>query len=101
MSVLVMVELPGTQAEKFLEVYGRHAARLDETAGGRSAGALHHMFVANENGTVLVVDEWTSREAFEAFAATSDEIRAVLAEVGLSAPPVTTAYRVLETSDRF
>ncbi|GEL23443.1 hypothetical protein PSU4_23970 [Pseudonocardia sulfidoxydans NBRC 16205] len=102
MSVIVIVEFPGARVDAFTAAYQRNAETMTAiTADGRSKGALHHMFVENENGDVMAVDEWETREQFDAFFAAQDDIRKVIAEVGLSGPPRTTSYRVIGTADSF
>ncbi|MBN9107342.1 MAG: hypothetical protein J0I34_01040 [Pseudonocardia sp.] len=102
MSVIVVVEFPGARVDAFTAAYQRHAETMTAiTMDGKGKGALHHMIVENENGDVMVVDEWETREQFDAFFAAQDDIRKVIAEVGLSGPPRTTSYRVIDTADRF
>lgn len=102
MSVVVIIKFPGAKVDKFKEVYARHAETMAAiSAEGHSKGALHHMFVEDENGDMMVIDEWGSMAEFEAFFATQDDIKAVVAEVGTSGAPSAVSYPVLETSDRF
>ena len=59
------------------------------------------MFLEDENGDVMVIDEWGSPAEFEAFFAAQEDIRALVAEMGTTAPPSTVSYRVQDSSDRF
>jgi hypothetical protein len=102
MSVITITEFPGVTAERFLAGYARNQATLTGiVADARGKGAVHHMFVENENGDVMVVDEWGSREQFDAFFTAQDDIKKIVAELGLAGAPATVSYRVLDTSDRF
>ena len=49
----------------------------------------------------MAVDEWESEDAFHAFFDDLDDIRQVMADAGVAAPPTTTSYRILTTTDRF
>jgi heme-degrading monooxygenase HmoA len=71
-SVIVTIEFPGVKADKFMEAFQRDPERMKRIAeDGRSQGAIHHLVTANEDGTVMVVDEWDSRENCERFVATA------------------------------
>lgn len=102
MSVVVVIKFPGAKIDKFQEVYARNADTMAGIAAdGRSKGALHHMFVEDENGDLVVVDEWGSMAEFEAFFRAQEDIKGIMAEVGMTGPPTTVAYSVLDTSDKF
>ncbi len=102
MSVVVIVKFPGAKIDKFKEVYARNSETMSgiaAEAGGK--GAIHHVFVEDENGDVMVVDEWGSTEEFESFFGTQDEIKKIISEVGPTGPPTTVSYQVLDTPDKF
>ena len=67
----------------------------------KGKGALHHLFVEDTAGGVLVIDEWESEAAFQAFFANQADIPQVAAAAGVNGPPTSTAYRILDTPDRF
>jgi hypothetical protein len=102
MSVVVVIKFPGAKIDKFREVYGRHTDTMVGIADdGRGKGALHHMFVEDENGEVMVIDEWSSFAEFEAFFAAQEDIKAVVGEIGTTGPPTAVSYAVLDTPDKF
>lgn len=102
MSVTVIIKFPGATMERFQEVYARNRdTMLGIVDDGRSHGALHHAFAEDENGELTVIDEWESLEQFETFFAGQEDIKKVMAEVGMSGPPVTAGYTIVDTPDRF
>ena len=102
MSVIVTIEFPGLQADKFMEVFQRDPERMKRISeDGRSQGAIHHSVAANDDGILIVVDEWDSRENFERFFANQEEIKGVMGEFERSGQPIVRSYRVMDTADRF
>jgi hypothetical protein len=102
MSVIVIVDFPGATVEKVRAVHDRNRAMMNAiSAESRSKGAVHHMFAEAENGDVVVIDEWGSREEFDAFFSAQDDIRKVVDEIGLTGAPTVVSYRVVDTDDRF
>ena len=102
MSVVVIVRFPGGRLDRWKEVYADNAETMRKIAvEARGKGAIHHAFVEDENGDVMVVDEWSSMAEFEAFFATQDEIKAVMGQIGMTGPPTTVSYAVQDTPDRF
>ena len=102
MSVIVTIEFPGLQADKFMEAFQRQPERMKRISeDGRSQGAIHHLLTANEDGILTVVDEWDSQENFERFLADQEEIKGVMSQFEPGDPPIIRSYRVLDTSDRF
>jgi hypothetical protein len=102
MSVIVIVKFPGAHVERFREVYGRHAEMMKAiSTEGRSKGAIHHQFVEDENGGVMVIDEWGTQEEFEGFFGAQEDIKKFVGELGLTGQPTSVSYQVLDTPDRF
>jgi len=66
----------------------------------KGLGCLHHTF-ASENGDVIVMDEWESREAFEKFFNDADDVRQVMQEMGVQSEPDIHFYKKLDTGDDF
>jgi heme-degrading monooxygenase HmoA len=98
--VLITVIVPG-DTEAFRAFAAEHPDRLKAIADrGREMGAIHHRFAIGD-GTVLVVDEWNTAEAFQSFFEGNEEIAAVMQNAGASGPPQVTVYEALETSDQF
>jgi len=101
-SVIVTIEFPGLQADKFVEVFQRDPERMKRISeDGRSQGTIHHSVTANDDGVLMVVDEWDSRESFERFFANQEDIKAVMNEFEWSGQPIIRSCRVLDTPDRF
>ncbi len=102
MSVVVIVKFPGAHVDRFKQAYDRHAEMMQAiSAEGRSKGAIHHMFVEDETGEVLVIDEWGSMEEFESFFGGQQDIKKITADMGLTGAPSAVSYRILDTRDRF
>ena len=101
MSVLVITTLTADAAvfEKVMSENSDTLRGISEEA--RSKGATRHLFADDGAGNVLIVDEWDSRESFDAFFGSQPEIGKMMQEVGVSGPPSTTSYRVIDTVDRF
>jgi heme-degrading monooxygenase HmoA len=89
--------------ERMLEALTSNRERLMAISErAKQAGALHHAFYANVDGTeALVVDEWESAEAFQRFFAAGDDIREMMAEAGVRGEPVPKFWRELDTPDKF
>jgi hypothetical protein len=101
-SVVVIIKFPGAKIGKFKEVYDRHSETMQGIVDeGRSKGAIHHLFAEDENGDVMVVDEWGSMEDFEGFFGAQEDIKKIMSEVGPTGPPSTLSYQVLDTPDKF
>ncbi|GAA2861406.1 hypothetical protein GCM10010472_18400 [Pseudonocardia halophobica] len=102
MSVVVMITLPGVREDRLLEVNRSHEAAMKRIIEDAQAkGAVHHAFSVTEDGACVVIDEWSSREAFDEFFAAQQEIPEIMRESGATGSPAITSYRLLETSDRF
>jgi hypothetical protein len=71
------------------------------SAEGKTAGAIRHCFLEDTDGTLIVLDEWPTEEAFHTFFDGQKEIPGLMAAAGMSGPPSTTSYRILDTPDRF
>jgi hypothetical protein len=102
MSVMVITkfEAPASTMDEMAKE--KHKATLERIADvGRAKGAIHHEFAEDVDGNLLAVDEWESEDAFHAFFDDMADIRQVMADAGVGAPPTTTSYRILSTSDRF
>ena len=102
MSVIVMTKFPG-RASDMEAIVDRHSETLQRISQrGRDQGCVHHMFVEDTDGNVLIIDEWDSRESFDTFfAAQQGDIQPLAAEAGVTGPPTSTTYRIIDTADRF
>ncbi|HXR13634.1 MAG TPA: hypothetical protein VN740_03165 [Solirubrobacteraceae bacterium] len=65
----------------------------------KAHGLSSHRFYGTADGDIMVLDEWGSEEGFQAFFAANPQIREMMAEVGVSAPPEVKFWRRLETHD--
>jgi quinol monooxygenase YgiN len=102
MSVIMVLQMDGDPAK--FEEYA--AANPEKMAGIRDRavekGLIAHRFFADDNGHVLVVDEWPDREAFEGFFGEAQaEIGQMLQDVGVTSEPHPQYLRVLETHDKY
>ena len=97
-----MIKFPGGTSEKLMEVFSRHADAMVRISGeGKSQGAAHHAFAEDDEGNVYVIDEWSSREDFDKFFSSQQEIPKIIGEMGVTGAPVVMSYRILDTPDRF
>lgn len=102
MSVMVITKFEAPASTMDEMARGQQRATLERIADiGRSKGAIHHEFAEDVDGNLLAVDEWESEDAFHAFFDDMEDIRQVMAAAGVAAPPTTTSYRILATTDRF
>jgi hypothetical protein len=67
---------------------------------GKAGGAIRHAFAAGD-GEILVIDEWPSAEAFQAFFDSQTEIPRMMQEAGVQGAPQISIYRKLDTPDAF
>jgi hypothetical protein len=100
MSVLVIVKVAANRAafEKVIAERGDQFKVISER--GRAAGALHHRFGVGDDGTVVVVDEWESAGAFQAFF-DDPEIMKIMQDSGAQGPPEVVIVDALDTVDMF
>lgn len=100
MSVLITVTVPG-DTEAFRAFVAANPERLTALADrGREMGAIHHRFAIGD-GTVFIVDEWETADAFQSFFEGNEEIAAAMQDAGASGPPQVSVYEALETADQF
>ena len=100
MSVLMTLRANGdpVKLEKMVaDDPGRIRAISDDA---KKAGCIAHRFYGSDDGQILVLDEWSDAESFHRFfEAHQNEIGPMMAEIGASALPEITFYRVLDTHD--
>ena len=101
MSVIVMTHVP-SQIADFERVVKEYADTfVAMSVEGKAAGAVHHCFVEDTDGSLLIIDEWPTEEAFQAFFDSQEDIPKLMAAAGVAGPPSTTSYRIIDTPDRF
>jgi heme-degrading monooxygenase HmoA len=101
MSVIVMTRVPGQITDFERVVKENSDTFVSVSQAGKAAGAVHHCFVEDTDGSVMIIDEWDSEESFQAFFTSQEEIPKLMAAAGVTGPPVTTSYRIIDTPDRF
>jgi hypothetical protein len=101
MSVYMSLRVKADRA-KFEEVAsGEWNERLLEISQrSKSMGAIHHRF-AVEDGDLVVLDEWESREQFERFFNESDDIREFMGAVGVQSEPEIHFYEPITVGGEF
>ena len=102
MSVIAMIRFDAP-AKAVEEMAGRDTDHMLEHLAevGRSKGAIHHQFLEAEDGSVMVVDEWESEQAFHDFFDHEAEIGKLMEQAGVTSPPEAHFYRILPVNDRF
>jgi hypothetical protein len=101
LSYIVMTHVP-VQVTDFERVSKEHEDTFTAVSvEGKAAGAIHHSFLEDSDGRLIVLDEWPSEEAFLTFFNGQQDIPGLMTAAGMSGPPSTTSYRILDTPDRF
>ena len=101
MSVMVVTKFDGSASALEELVTGRHKETVLQLRDAAvAAGAIRHVFAEDTDGKLMVVDEWPSEEAFQAFFGNQPAIQQLIADVGVTGPPTTTTYRILDAPDR-
>ncbi len=98
MSVFITLRFKGDAGRLKEELAGRYEA-INERA--RQHGCLHHQFLTNDQGEIMVLDEWESADGFQRFFAASPDIEEMMGAIGVTAQPDVTVWSPLETPDRF
>jgi heme-degrading monooxygenase HmoA len=101
MSVLMTLRVHGDAAELERRAEANPAAMQELRDRAVTRGLIAHRFFANEDGEILVLDEWESEEGFRRFFAESTEIPGLMAEVGVRDEPEVRFWRKLETYDDY
>jgi quinol monooxygenase YgiN len=92
------VKADADKMERFAQEHEDLMRKITDEA--KSLGCIHHTFAA-EDGDVIVMDEWESREAFEKFFNDNSDVQMVMSEVGAQSEPEIHFYRPLDTRDQF
>ena len=96
MSVLITMKVQG-DTEQFRRWVQNEDLLLEISGRAKAAGALHHRFGVGD-GFVVVVDEWETAAAFDAFMAGMGD---VMREAGAQGPPEVTISEAIATADQF
>lgn len=88
--------------DRFMQAMGEEDERLRGIAErAKQMGAIHHMFMANDN-EVMVADEWDTEASFRAFfEAAGEDIGVLMQKAGVTNQPEPRFWRPLDTPDRF
>ena len=98
MSVTAIIHFPVADVAKAIEGLQANAALLEEiTEDTKSAGILHHRFVAGTD-ELVVVDEWESAEQFQAFFEGNAKVERVTTVIGVTGPPTVEVYNSFEAA---
>ena len=101
MSVMVVTKFDGPASRLEELVSGRHRETVLQIRDAAvAAGCIRHVFAEDTDGNLMVVDEWPSEEAFQAFFAHQPAIQQLAADAGVTSPPTTTTYRIIDSPDR-
>jgi quinol monooxygenase YgiN len=100
MSVIIYARFK-LDTDKFERLLSERKADFLAVANeGKSKGAAHHQFAVGD-GELVVIDEWTSAEAFQKFFEGQATISEMMEQVGLQGPPEVTVLRAVDSPDRF
>ncbi len=100
MSVLMTFRAVGDPGELERRAAANPGAMQALIAKAKNHGLVSHRFHGTSDGDIMVLDEWETERGFHEFFEQSPEIQAMMAEVGVSAPPEVKFWRELETHDR-
>jgi len=100
MSVLVIATMKADKTRFETVIADRGEDMKVISARGKAAGAIHHRFGMGADGTVVILDEWSSAEAFQKFFS-DPEIAAIMQDSGVQGPPEVLIVEALETPDQF
>ncbi|MFL5885423.1 MAG: hypothetical protein ACJ77M_10165 [Thermoleophilaceae bacterium] len=92
------VKADADQLERYAQEHQDLMHRITDDA--KSHGCIHHTFAA-ENGDVVVMDEWESRDAFEKFFDDNADVAKIMQDMGVQSEPEIHFYRPLDTRDQF
>lgn len=101
MSVIVIAEFSG-DAEKLKGIFESRRADFEAIRDEAvSRGAKHHRFGVGDNGRLVFIDEWDSRESFEGFFHAQTKIPELMQDVGATGPPDFSIYEAISSPDEF
>src|ERR1700712_1122820 len=97
----VLMTLRASADPKVLEQYA--AQNPDKMQAiielARKHGMIAHRLYGLGEERIMVVDEWSSEEAFNDFFAEADDVREMMGAVGMIGEPEVTFWRDLDTKD--
>lgn len=99
MSVLMTLRAVGDPVELERRAAANPEGMVALLESAKTHGLISHRFYGTTDGDIMVLDEWGSEDGFQAFFAANPQIRELMGEVGVSAPPEIKFWRKLETHD--
>jgi hypothetical protein len=101
MSVIVRLRLKADPAA--LERYAQENPDVLQgiVEDGKSKGAIHHLFAADGDDTVVVIDEWPDEASFQGFFEGQQDIPKVMEAASAQGEPDIKFLRILDTGDAF
>ncbi len=101
MSVIVVARFAVSDVEKAKQSLISEGALMEKvTEASKKAGAVHHQ-MATGDGELIVIDEWPSAEAFEAFFTGDPDIPGISERAGAQVPPTVSVYQSFEAPGTF
>ena len=100
MSVIVTVTMTADPG-RLEEIASQDPDRIRSIAQrATSHGVIAHRFYANDNGQIMVIDEWPDAESFQTFfSEAGDQIQPLMQDAGATSEPEISFWRKLETGD--
>lgn len=100
MSVIMTLLVHGDPQELERRAGGNPEAMREISDRAKAHGLIGHRFFGTDDGRVMVIDEWPDEGSFRAFfEEMGSRIEPLMAEIGVTEPPVPTFWRRLETHD--
>jgi quinol monooxygenase YgiN len=102
MSVIMVLQMDGDPSK--MEEYAAANPQTMEGIRNRAVekGLIAHRFFGDDNGHIIVVDEWPDEESFQSFfGEAQSEIGPMMQEVGVTSQPQPQFLRVLESQDKY
>ncbi len=99
MAVLMTLRVKGDIA-KLEQLASEHPDTLPAIGEkAKQFGVISHRFYGNDDGEIMVVDEWESAEGFQRFFESTPQIPQFMESVGVTSQPEVKFWRKLETND--
>ena len=102
MSVIVTVQMTG-DPKRFEETLGSAPEPMRIVDRAKEHGLIAHRFYgSDEDGRIIVIDEWPDAESFRSFFEGSQaEIGPMIESAGVTSEPQATIWRKLDTKDDY
>ena len=98
--MIVTLRAKGDVAELERRAAANPAAMQSIVDKAKTYGVIAHRFYGNDDGDLMVLDEWPDAESFQKFFHdTEDEIGPLMQAAGVTAEPEVKFWRQLDTND--